>query len=154
MLINKKLSSADFIGYVIAQVIGALIGAALLKLLIAFGVSDLTGGLGSNGTANVGIGGAIIVEIILTFIFVFTIIGVTSDDSKGGVAGIVIGLTLVFVHIVGIPLTGTSVNPARSLGPALLAGGTALTDVWVFIIAPLAGAALAAIVYKLLKAQE
>jgi len=154
MLINKKLSSADFIGYVIAQVIGALIGAALLKLLIAFGISDLTGGLGSNGTANVGIGGAIIVEIILTFIFIFTIIGVTSDDSKGGVAGIVIGLTLVFVHIIGIPLTGTSVNPARSLGPALLAGGTALTDVWVFIIAPLAGAALAAIAYKLLKAQE
>ena len=154
MLINKKITSTDFIGYIISQVIGAIIGAALLKLLIGFGVSDMTGGLGSNGVANVGVGGAIVVEIILTFIFVFTIIGVTSDESKGGVAGIVIGLTLAFVHIVGIPLTGTSVNPARSLGPALLAGGAALVNVWVFIVAPLIGAALAAIAFNQLKTPE
>ena len=154
MLINKKLSAVDFIGYVIAQTAGAVIGAALLNLIISFGVIDMTGGLGANGTANVGIAGAIVVEIILTFIFIFTILGVTSDKDKGSVAGIVIGLTLVFVHIAGIPLTGTSVNPARSIGPAIFAGGEALSDVWVFIVAPLAGAALAAIVYKLLKTQE
>lgn len=151
MLIQKKLKGVEFAGYVIAQVLGAIAGAALLKLLTAgFGLADLTGSLGANGVANAGgIGGAIIVEIILTFIFVFTILGVTSDERKGGVAGIVIGLTLAFVHIVGIPLTGTSVNPARSIGPALFAGGDALANVWVFIVAPLIGAAIASIVYTL-----
>jgi len=151
MLINKKLKAADFVGYLISQTAGAVIGAALLKMLVSFGVNDMTGGLGSNGIANVGIGGAIAVEIILTFIFVFAILGVTSDESKNNVAGLVIGLTLAFVHIIGIPLTGTSVNPARSIGPALFAGGEALANVWVFVAAPLVGAALAAIVYKLLK---
>jgi len=155
MLINKKLSISDFVGYVISQVLGAIAGAALLKAMTGFGVADLTGALGSNGVANAGgIGGAIIVEIILTFIFVFTILGVTSDESKGGVSGIVIGLTLTFVHIVGIPLTGTSVNPARSLGPALLAGGQSLSDVWVFILAPLVGAAIASFVFIALKGKK
>ena len=151
MLINKKIGVTDFIGYVIAQIIGAFAGAALVQVVVSCGVKDLTGGLGVNGVANVGIAGAIIVEIILTFIFVFTIIGVTSDESKSNIAGIVIGLTLVFVHIVGIPLTGTSVNPARSIAPAVLAGGDALIEVWVFIVAPLVGAAFAAVIFKLLK---
>ncbi|MCL2775311.1 MAG: MIP family channel protein [Oscillospiraceae bacterium] len=151
MLISKKISVIDFVGYVISQIIGAIIGGALLKMIVAFGVTDQTGGLGTNGIGNIGIGGALVVEIILTFIFVFAILGVTSDESKGGVAGIVIGLTLAFVHIVGIPLTGTSVNPARSIGPALFAGGDALSHVWIFILAPLVGAAIAAIVYKVLK---
>ena len=153
MLINKKLSVTDFVGYVISQIIGAVTGAALLKMLIQFGVNDMTQALGTNTTANIGVGGSITVEIILTFIFVFTILGVTSDESKSNVAGIVIGLTLAFVHIIGIPLTGTSVNPARSIGPAIFAGSEtgALADVWVFIAAPLAGAALAAIIYKALK---
>jgi len=150
MLINKKLGLTDFIGYVIAQIAGAFAGAGLLSLIVSFGAVDLTGGLGSNGIGNIGVAGAVIVEIILTFIFIFTIIGVTSDEGKGGVAGIVIGLTLAFVHIVGIPLTGTSVNPARSIAPAVFAGGDALANVWIFILAPLVGAALAAIVYKLL----
>jgi aquaporin Z len=97
-----------------------------------------------------GIGGALIIELVLTFIFIFTILGVTGDSTKGGIAGTVIGLTLTFVHIIGIPLTGTSVNPARSIGPALFAGGDALINVWVFILAPLAGAALAAVAYKAL----
>jgi aquaporin Z len=101
-----------------------------------------------------GIGGALIVEVALTFIFVLTILGVTDDKSKGGVAGIVIGLTLTFVHIVGIPLTGTSVNPARSIGPALFVGGRAIADLWVFIVAPLVGAALAALVYKAIKSKK
>jgi len=155
MLISKKMSPSNFIGYVISQVIGAIAGAALLKVMTGFGVADLTGALGSNGVANAGgIGGAIIIEIILTFIFIFTILGVTSDESKSGVSGIVIGLTLAFVHIVGIPLTGTSVNPARSLGPALLAGGQSLSDVWVFILAPLVGAALASCVFMALKGKK
>ena len=156
MLINKKLGLTDFIGYVVSQIIGAFAGAGLLKLIVNLGVVDLTGGLGSNGVvANLSSTNAIIasviVEIVLTFIFIFTIIGVTSDESKGGVAGIVIGLTLTFVHIVGIPLTGTSVNPARSIGPAILSGNSAaINNLWIFIVAPLVGAALAAVVYKLI----
>jgi aquaporin Z len=115
----------------------------------------LTGGLGSNGIASVGMVGAIVVEIILTFIFIFTILGVTSDESKGSVAGIVIGLTLAFVHIIGIPLTGTSVNPARSIGPAILSGNSdAVACLWIFIVAPLVGAALAAVIFKLLKTSK
>lgn len=153
MLLRKKLSVVDFIGYVIAQIIGAIAAAGLLELLVSsFGLDDWTGGLGSNGVAGAGGPvGAIIVEIILTFIFIFVIIGVTSDESKSSVAGIVIGLTLTFVHIVGIPLTGTSVNPARSIGPALFAGGDAIAGLWVFIVAPLAGAALAVLVFSLVK---
>ena len=149
MLINKKLSAADFVGYVVAQVIGAIAGAGLLKVLTGHGIVDLTGALGSNGVGNAGgIGGALLIEVVLTFIFVFTILGVTSSESKGSVAGVVIGLTLTFVHIVGIPLTGTSVNPARSIGPALFAGGEALSSVWVFVLAPLVGAAIAACVFN------
>jgi len=150
VLLAKRMTVKDFCGYVIAQVIGAIAGAALLKLCVGFGMPDLTGALGSNGIAVLGAGGSVIVEIILTFIFVFTILGVTGDESKSGVAGIVIGLTLAFVHIVGIPLTGTSVNPARSIGPAIFAGGDALSGLWVFIVGPLVGAAIAAIVYGLL----
>lgn len=155
MLLSKRMSGKDFVGYVIFQIIGALIGAGILKFLVSVSsIGDLTGGLGSNGFGTVGMGGAIVVEIILTFIFVFVILGVTADESKGSVAGIVIGLTLAFVHIIGIPLTGTSVNPARSIGPAVFAGGQPLTELWVFIVAPLVGAAVAAVIYKLVVAQK
>ena len=148
MLLTKKMCFTDFLGYVLAQMLGAVAGAGLLKLMLSFGLTDLTGGLGSNGISGAGgIMGSIIIEIILTFIFITTILGVTSDKSKDSVAGIVIGLTLAFVHIIGIPLTGTSVNPARSIAPAIFAGGDALANVWVFIIAPLIGAALSACVY-------
>ena len=152
MLLRKKLSLFDFCGYVVAQIAGAVAASGLLTLLLSFGVVDQTGALGSNAVAGAGgIWGALIVEIILTFIFIFVILGVTSDKNKGSVAGIVIGLTLTFVHIVGIPLTGTSVNPARSIGPALFAGGEALSDLWVFIAGPLAGAVLAVLAYLLIK---
>ena len=147
MLLDKRLSMMDFIGYVISQIIGAIAAAALLWFLVSNGgLVDMTGGLGTNA-AGIGIGNALIIEVVLTFIFVLTILCVTANEKMSSVAGIVIGLTLTFVHIVGIPLTGTSVNPARSIGPALFAGGQALTDLWVFILAPLAGAALAYIVY-------
>jgi aquaporin Z len=155
MLLTKKLSGADFVGYVVAQFAGALAGAGVLKFILATStLVDKTGGLGSNGFGAVGLTGAIVVEIVLTFIFVLTILGVTSDASKGNVAGLVIGLTLAFVHIVGIPLTGTSVNPARSFGPALLTGGTALAELWVFIVAPLIGAAIAVSIFKLLSCRK
>jgi glycerol uptake facilitator-like aquaporin len=92
--------------------------------------------------------GAIVLEVVLTFVFVMTILGVTSSKKTAHMAGIVIGFTLTLVHIIGVPLTGTSVNPARSLAPAIFAGGDALAQVWVFIVAPLIGAALAAVVFK------
>ena len=161
MLLNKKLTLKEFSGYVISQVLGAFAGAGLLYAFISnssiLNVS-LTG-LGANGFNNasaIGINmlGAILVEIVLTFVFIYTILGVTSDDSKSSVAGIVIGLTLAFVHILGIPLTGTSVNPARSLAPAVILGGEALSQVWVFIVAPLVGAALAACVYRFLHTEK
>jgi len=149
MLLDKRLSFPDFIGYVISQTAGAIAAAAVLTMFVSFGIQDMTGGLGTNGVANAGgIGGAFIIEVILTFIFVLTILGVTANEKMAAVAGIVIGLTLVFVHIVGIPLTGTSVNPARSIGPALFAGGAALTHLWVFILAPMLGSLLAVIAYK------
>ena len=156
MLLAKKLSAADFAGYVVAQVVGALAGSALLKYVILSSTAlSIEGGLGQNGFADAsGLGlslsGALVVEVILTFVFILTILGVTSSDKTSHMAGIVIGLTLAFVHIIGIPLTGTSVNPARSLAPALLLGGTALSQVWVFIVAPFVGAALAAVVHKTL----
>jgi len=157
MLISKKISVGNFVGYVIAQVVGAIAAAALLQGLLSMtGIVDATlpGGLGTNGIANVGAGAALIIEAVLTFIFVFVILGVVSDSSKSNVAGIVIGLSLTFVHIVGIPLTGTSVNPARSIGPAIFAGGDALTNLWIFIVAPLVGAAFAAVVSGWLNAKK
>ena len=149
VFLNGGMKAVDFVGYVISQIIGAIAGAGLLKILVSFGVKDLTGSLGSNSIANTGIAGGLFVEIILTFIFVLVVLGVTSKKEYSSVAGLVIGLTLTFVHIVGIPLTGTSVNPARSIGPALFAGGEALSSLWVFIVGPLVGAALAALIYRL-----
>lgn len=158
MLINKKMNVKDFIGYVIAQVLGAFAGTGILYGILvntALGASSLgANGFGEASAAGITMVGAIIVEIVLTFVFIYTILGVTSDEKKGSVAGIVIGLTLAFVHIIGIPLTGTSVNPARSLAPAVFMGGEALKQVWVFIVAPFVGSALAAIVYKFLNVSK
>lgn len=160
MLINKKLTVKDFIGYVIAQVIGAVIGIGILYGIIACsGLDVAVTGLGANGfgelsATNLNMLGAIITEVVLTFVFIYTILGVTSDESKSQIAGVVIGLTLAFVHIMGIQLTGTSVNPARSLAPALFLGGEALKQVWVFILAPLVGSAIAAFTFKFLNKEE
>ncbi|MBR2241331.1 MAG: MIP family channel protein [Clostridia bacterium] len=158
MLINKKMDVKDFIGYVIAQVIGAIAGIGILYAIGSWsnlGVDSLgANGFGDASFVGLNMGGAILVEIILTFVFIYTILGVTSDEKKSSVAGIVIGLTLAFVHIIGIPLTGTSVNPARSLAPAIFLGGEALKQVWVFIVAPFVGSALAAVVFKFLNKTE
>ena len=150
MLLDKRLSVTDFVGYVVSQVLGAIAAGGLLMFFTSTqGIYDWTGGLGSNGVANAGgISGAMVIEIVLTFIFILTILCVTANEKMAAVAGIVIGLTLTFVHIVGIPLTGTSVNPARSIGPAIFAGGDALANVWVFIVAPLIGALLAVVFYR------
>ena len=148
MLINKKISFTDFVGYVVSQFLGAVAGAAILGVLL----DDFTI-LGANSYAMEGqlattVWIALLIEVILTFIFVTVILGVTSKKENNAVSGIVIGLTLTLVHIIGIPFTGTSVNPARSFGPALLQGGEALNQVWVFILAPLVGAVLASLFYK------
>ena len=143
MLVAKKLSLVDFIGYVIAQFAGATAGAAALMAFVG-----KEGNLGANGLYEGNIWLSLLIEVILTFVFVLAILGVTSKVENGAVAGIVIGLTLTLVHILGISFTGTSVNPARSFGPALLIGGDALACVWVFIVAPLVGGVLAALVYS------
>lgn len=143
MLVSGKMDVKDFVGYVAAQFAGAIVGAGCLALAIG---ADT--GLGTNALYNGNVGASLVIEIILTFVFVLAILGVTSKTENGQVAGIVIGLTLVLVHIFGIHFTGTSVNPARSFGPALFVGGEALKNVWVFIVAPLVGGVLAALCYK------
>ena len=157
MLVSGKMTITEFVVYVVAQFAGAIAGAGTLKGIFALGgIEDKTGGLGSNGLAGVGgnVVSGLLVEVLLTCIFVLAILGVTSKAANGNVAGLVIGFTLTLVHILGIGLTGTSVNPARSFGPALLAGGDALANVWIFIVAPLVGGALAAIIYKLITLEK
>ena len=162
MWIDGRMETKDLIMYIIFQCIGAIIGTAILAVLINSAPSlggYMATGLGQNGfgaASSVGLNlyGAIITEIILTFVFVFTVLGVTRSEKTSAVAGIVIGLTLAFVHIMGIPLTGTSVNPARSLAPALFMGGVALQQVWVFIVAPIIGAIIAGLTHKVLYTEE
>ena len=160
--IDGRMEIKDLIMYIIFQCIGAIIGIALLAAIINTAPSlggYMATGLGQNGfgaASSVGINvyGALITEVILTFVFVFTVLGVTRSEKTSTVAGIVISLTLAFVHIMGIPLTGTSVNPARSLAPALFMGGVALQQVWVFIVAPIIGAVIAGLIHKGLFAEE
>lgn len=159
MLASGKMSGKEFGGYVLSQVLGALAGAGVLALIFnGAGIMDATGGFGANGLSGVNDNAwiGLLVEVLLTFVFVISILGVTSDKAKHGhVAGIVIAFSLVAVHILGIGLTGTSVNPARSLGPALVAAfsgnGVPMGAVWVFIVGPLLGGLLAAYVYKFLE---
>ncbi len=156
---NGGMTGKDLCWYIVAQCIGALVGAGLLAAIFGLGgVTDMTGGFGSNGLAGVNgsIAAGLLVEFLLTFIFVLVILGVTSSKAgHGSFAGLVIGLSLVFVHILGIGLTGTSVNPARSFGPALVAlfsgNGDPMGCLWVFIVAPIAGAACAALTHKFLE---
>lgn len=141
--INKGMSGKDFVCYLIAQFLGAIAGAAVLMALIG---TDM--GLGANGLYDGSIGKSLLVEVILTFVFVLAVLGATSKAENSKVAGLVIGGSLTLVHLFGIFFTGTSVNPARSFGPALMLGGDALANVWVFIAAPLVGGVLAALVWK------
>lgn len=149
MLLSGRLSLKDFLGYLVAQFLGAITGAALLYALIGSGR-----GLGANGLFEADVIKSLVVEVILTTVFVLTILGVTSREKNAAVAGLVIGFTLTLVHILGIYFTGTSVNPARSFGPAiilyLVGDGAALNVVWVFLAAPMIGGALAAAIWQAL----
>ena len=149
MVVAGKMEVKECIKYIISQIIGAFTGSLLLAACLG-GFKELgANGYGSMlGTTEVTMWIALLVEAILTFIFTTTILGVTDKKENGHVTGIVIGLTLVLVHLFGIPFTGTSVNPARSLAPAVLQGGEALKQVWVFIVAPSVGAVLAGLFYK------
>lgn len=164
MLINKKMTFKEFLAYVGAQLVGAAV--ACLLLMLAFGTDC---GFGANtiqetnALANFGDSAvvnsiiALVVEIVLTFIFVYAICGVTSKEKYSGVAGLVIGGSLTLVHLLGLALTGTSVNPARSLVPALFAlcsSTTAISQVWIFIVGPLVGATLAALLFRFLEGKK
>lgn len=158
-LMSGRMTASDFVGYVVSQCLGALAGSGLLALIFSLGgVEDKTGGFGTNGLAGVNGSAAagLLVEIILTFFFVLVVLGVTSKKAgHGSFGGLIIGFSLVLVHILGIGLTGTSVNPARSFGPAVIAaisGNAApLASLWVFIAGPLIGGAIASVCYKYLE---
>jgi aquaporin Z len=134
-------------GYIIAQCVGAILAAVLL--MVAAGGTDF--GLGQTTVGGFGVAGALVMEAILTFLLVLIILGTTSTKAAAGFAGLPIGLYLGAAQIVGIPYSGASLNPARSLGPALFVGGAALTELWIYIVAPLVGGILAALVYKVLE---
>jgi aquaporin Z len=160
-LASRRITLIEATGYWAAQIVGGIAGAAGL-----YGVFNTTSsyhvgttGLGADGygaSSMIGVNaaGAFIAEVVLTFIFVFVILAVTKQASNAVVAGLVIGLSLTLVHIIGIPIDGTSVNPARSIGPALFVGGRALSQLWVFIVAPLVGGALSAVVHQLLYSDD
>ncbi len=159
MLVSGKMSGKDFLGYIIAQFAGGIAGAAILWYFISPELPADVIALGQNGLVKDAMGNgdvmrSLLIEVVLTFVFVLTILGVTSKKEFGSVAGWVIGGSLTLVHLLGIHFTGTSVNPARSFGPALFAGGDALADVWVFILAPLVGGVLAALVHELLNSKN
>ena len=156
VLIAGRMTTSEFVSYVIAQVLGAIAGAAVLYIILSGKAAGWTGGLGQNGWGPGYLGeynviSAFIFEVIATFIFLVCILGVTQKGSPTQFAGLAIGLTLVMIHIVGINVTGVSVNPARSLGPAIVGAGKnagALAQVWLFIVAPLIGAGIAGLLFK------
>lgn len=151
-----RMSASDLITYVIAQVLGALAGAAVLYLILSGKASGWDGGLGQNGWGTGYLGeydmtAALVFEVVATFLFLVCILGVTQNGAPAHLAGLAIGLTLVVIHIVGINVTGVSVNPARSLGPAIVGVASnpgALAQVWLFIVAPVIGAALAGVLFR------
>ena len=151
MLIDKRISTKDAAMYMVFQTIGAIFGSAILFLLTK-DITSSTTLTGANGYSDMV--PALIAEIVFTFIFVLVVLGATSKGTNGAVAGLAIGLTLVIVHIVCIPITGTSVNPARSVGPALFEGAAALKQLWLFIVAPFIGAALSAVVWRLIDTEK
>ncbi len=161
VFMNGDLDARDLAGYIVSQCLGALAGALILAMIFGLGnVTDMTGGFGANGLAGVSGSAAagLLVECLLTFVFVLTILGVTSKKAgHGSFGGLVIGLSLTFVHILGIGLTGTSVNPARSFGPAVVAAFTGnsapLGSLWVFIVGPIVGGVLASCVYRYLESR-
>lgn len=153
--LTGRMNAKDCGMYMVFQLIGAIIASAVLALIVASGDGDVSDNTGANACA-INVGNGLIVEIVLTMIFVLVVLGATSkvNGATGKFAGLAIGLSLILIHLVGIPFTGTSVNPARSFGPALFAGGVALKHLWVFIIGPFVGAALAAGVWKFIHPEK
>ncbi|MCL5949924.1 MAG: aquaporin Z [Candidatus Bathyarchaeota archaeon] len=153
MLIAKKIGAKDAGLYIVFQCVGAIIGAGILYGIMIGnpGYSLALDGLGANSYSAYSLASAFIAEVVLTFVFVLVVHGSTHERVPKGFAGLSIGLSLVLIHLVGIPITGTSVNPARSLGPAIFVGGTALNQLWLFILAPIIGGILAALVWKIFK---
>lgn len=157
VLVSGKISVKDAVIYIVAQVIGALLGAFVLQQILKGQLAGFTAGewaYGSNGWGKgyqneYGVTAAFLTETVLTALFLFVILGTTSKLGNATMAGLAIGLTLVLIHLVAIPITGTSVNPARSIGPALLAGGQALSQLWLFIVAPIVGAVVGAILWRI-----
>ena len=156
VFLSGRMSGKDAGMYIVFQVIGAIVGSAILYALTTSAGLEGTGAndLQANGAGTIPALGGLLAEIFFTCVFVLAILGVTSKVENGSVAGVVIGLTLTLVHVIGIHFTGTSVNPARSLGPALFAGGAALSSVWVFIVAPLFGGVLAALIWKIIAPEK
>lgn len=160
-LAARRISVREAIGYWVAQVVGGIVGALVLWLMFrdAKGYSTSSTGLGTDGFGkesmiHLGAAGAFLAEVVLTFMFVFVVLCVTRKAAWPQLGGLAIGLALSLVHLIGVPLTGTSVNPARSIGPALFVGGTALTQLWLFIVAPLVGGAVAALASRYLFPEE
>ncbi len=151
MLASGKISGKDAVGYIVAQCIGATVGAGVLLGIVSGmpGYALSLNGLGQDafGGVHASMTSAFLAEVVLTFLFLIVVHGSTSPSAPKGFAGIAIGLTLFAIHLVGIPIDGTSVNPARSLGPALFVGGNAINQLWLFIIAPIIGGLLAAAVW-------
>lgn len=153
--LSGRMSGKDAIMYMVFQVIGAIIGSAVLFALVSAGTHNGPTETGSNSFADGCMLQAFVAELVFTFIFVLVVLGTTdSKKGAGNLAGLAIGLTLVLIHIVCIPITGTSVNPARSIGPAIFEGGSALSQLWLFIVAPLAGGAAAALAWKCLGSER
>ena len=154
-LLTKRISGKDAAMYMVFQVIGAFIGSAILALLV--GNVDGMEGTGANDLQQgVGVVGGLCAEIFFTMVFVLVVLGATAkaNGTTGKFAGLAIGLSLVLVHLVCIRYTGTSVNPARSIAPAVFQGGTALTNLWIFIVGPFVGAVLSALIWKVIEPKE
>lgn len=153
--LSGRMNLKDACGYWCGQVVGGIAGAAILFWMVSLTGFSMGGANVANAANEVTLGGAFITEIVATFIFVLVVLGATDPKvGAGNFAGLAIGLSLVLIHIVCIPLTGTSVNPARSIGPALFVGGEALKQLWIFICAPLIGACLSAVVWGALAPEK
>ena len=160
LVVGKRFPASELLPYVVAQVLGGVVGAGILYLIASGRAGfELSSGFASNGygehsPGGYGLGAALICEIVMTFFFLLVILGVTAKRAPAGFAGIPIGLALTLIHLISIPVTNTSVNPARSTGPALFVGGWALSQLWLFWVAPIVGAVVAGIVYRSVFAEE
>ncbi len=159
LMVGKRFPASDLPGYIVAQVLGAIVGAGTLYLIASGKAGFDPGGFASNGYGEHSPGSyslmaAFIAEVVLTFMFLIIILGATDSRAPQGFAPIAIGLGLTLIHLIGIPVTNLSVNPARSTGPAIFVGGWALAQLWLFWVAPIVGAALAGVVYPIVAGSQ